>query len=197
MSDVGVTVKKSEDFSEWYTQVVVKSGFADYAPVKGCMIFREHSYGIWEKIQEIFNEKIKAELDFVVYELEKSTKESPLNFRSYLKLGQLYNAYSLFDSSKVSDAERILQRTIELSPTNQQGYWSLAQAKIYQGKFEEAIFLAQKAVDLEPKLERSHAILIQIAKIFGDFELAEKKIQEAIKVNPEWENDLRKILGST
>ena len=60
MSDMGLTVKKAEDFSEWYTQVVLKSGLADYAPVKGCMIFREHSYAIWEKIQEIFNEKIKA-----------------------------------------------------------------------------------------------------------------------------------------
>ncbi len=60
MSDTGITVKKSEDFSEWYTQVIVKSGFADYAPIKGCMIFREHSYAIWEKIQEIFDAKIKA-----------------------------------------------------------------------------------------------------------------------------------------
>ncbi|MDI6690432.1 MAG: proline--tRNA ligase [Candidatus Bathyarchaeota archaeon] len=60
MSDMGLTVKKAEDFSEWYTQVVVKSRLADYAPVKGCMIFRELSYAIWEKIQEAFNEKIKA-----------------------------------------------------------------------------------------------------------------------------------------
>ena len=60
MSDMGITVKKTEDFSEWYTQVVLKSGLADYAPVKGCMIFREHSYAIWEKIQEVFNKKIKA-----------------------------------------------------------------------------------------------------------------------------------------
>lgn len=59
MSDTGITVKKSEDFSEWYTQTVLKSGMADYAPVKGCMIFREHSYAIWEKIQEIFNKQIK------------------------------------------------------------------------------------------------------------------------------------------
>jgi len=59
MSDMGITVKKSENFSEWYTQVVLKSGLADYAPIKGCMIFREHSYAVWEKIQEIFNKKIK------------------------------------------------------------------------------------------------------------------------------------------
>ena len=60
MSDTGITVKKSEDFSEWYTQVVQKSELADYAPIKGCMIFRENSYAIWEKIQEIFNQKIKS-----------------------------------------------------------------------------------------------------------------------------------------
>ena len=59
MSDLGITVKKSEDLSEWYTQVILKSGLADYAPVKGCMVFRELSYAIWEKIQQIFNEKIK------------------------------------------------------------------------------------------------------------------------------------------
>jgi prolyl-tRNA synthetase len=59
MSDTGVTVKKSVDFSEWYTEVVLKSGLADYAPIKGCMIFREQSYAIWEKIQDVFNRKIK------------------------------------------------------------------------------------------------------------------------------------------
>jgi prolyl-tRNA synthetase len=60
MSDMGITVKKTEDFSEWYTQVILKSELADYAPVKGCMIFRELSYAIWERIQEIFNRMIKA-----------------------------------------------------------------------------------------------------------------------------------------
>jgi prolyl-tRNA synthetase len=59
MSDTGVTVKKSADFSEWYTEVVLKSGMAEYAPVKGCMIFREQSYAIWEKIQDVFNRKIR------------------------------------------------------------------------------------------------------------------------------------------
>jgi prolyl-tRNA synthetase len=60
MSDTGVTVKKNEDFSQWYTEVVLKAGMAEYAPIKGCMILREHSYAIWEKIQEVFNRKIKA-----------------------------------------------------------------------------------------------------------------------------------------
>jgi prolyl-tRNA synthetase len=67
MSDIGVTIKKNEDFSEWYTEVVLKSGLADYAPIKGCMIFRGHSYAIWEKIQEVFNKKIRESGHINVY----------------------------------------------------------------------------------------------------------------------------------
>ena len=59
MSELGVTVRKSEDFSEWYTQVILKSELADYAPIKGCIVFREYSYAIWEKIQDFFDKKIK------------------------------------------------------------------------------------------------------------------------------------------
>ncbi len=60
MSDTGITVKKNQDFSEWYVQVVLKAELADYAPVKGCMIIRPDAYSVWEKIQEIVNQKIKA-----------------------------------------------------------------------------------------------------------------------------------------
>jgi prolyl-tRNA synthetase len=60
MSDVGVTVKKADDFSEWYTQVILKAGLADYAPIKGCMIIREDAMAMWEKIQDILNARIKA-----------------------------------------------------------------------------------------------------------------------------------------
>jgi prolyl-tRNA synthetase len=60
MSDTGVTIKKNQDFSEWYVEVVLKAGLADYAPVKGCMVIREDAYAVWEKIQEILNRKIKS-----------------------------------------------------------------------------------------------------------------------------------------
>ncbi|MBS1267101.1 MAG: Proline--tRNA ligase [Candidatus Woesearchaeota archaeon] len=59
-AEVGITVKKSEDFSEWYQQVVLKSELADYSKVSGCMVYRPKSYEIWEKIQDFFNKKIKS-----------------------------------------------------------------------------------------------------------------------------------------
>jgi len=57
--NVGLTVKKSEDFNEWYNQVVLKADMIDYSSVSGCIVFKPNSYGIWEKIQKIFDDKIK------------------------------------------------------------------------------------------------------------------------------------------
>ncbi len=56
--EIGLTVKKSEDFSEWYTQVVLKAELADYAPVKGFMVLRPYGYAIWERIREYFDYRI-------------------------------------------------------------------------------------------------------------------------------------------
>jgi O-antigen ligase len=140
------------------------------------------------------NENAKKEIEFLIEELKKSAKESPSDFRSFLRLGDLYNIYAFFDPAKVKEGEEILRKAIEISPSNQQGYWSLAQNLIYQGRIDEAIFLVQKAVDLEPKFKNSHLILIRVLKIAGKEDLAKQKFEEAIKINPAWEEDLRKIL---
>ncbi|MEK6826366.1 MAG: proline--tRNA ligase [Nanoarchaeota archaeon] len=57
--EIGVTVKKEQDFSEWYVQVVRKAELADYSAVKGCMIIKPHAYSIWENIQSHFNKQLK------------------------------------------------------------------------------------------------------------------------------------------
>lgn len=55
--EIGITVKKSENFSEWYTQVVLKAGLADYAPVKGLIVLRPDGYSIWESIRSSLDKK--------------------------------------------------------------------------------------------------------------------------------------------
>jgi len=57
----GITVKKSEDFSEWYMQVVQKSDLADYAPVQGCMVIKPNGYAIWENIMRIMDQDFKKQ----------------------------------------------------------------------------------------------------------------------------------------
>ena len=57
--EIGITVKKSFDFSDWYTQCVLKSGIADYSPSKGFIILRPYGYAIWEIIREILDDELK------------------------------------------------------------------------------------------------------------------------------------------
>ncbi|MFH1063721.1 MAG: proline--tRNA ligase [Candidatus Woesearchaeota archaeon] len=55
----GITVKKSENFSEWYTQTIQKAELADYSKVSGCMIFRPRAYSMWEVVQQVVGNEFK------------------------------------------------------------------------------------------------------------------------------------------
>ena len=55
----GISVKKQENFSEWYQQLILKSELADYSAVSGCIIFRPASYQIWEKIKQECDKEFK------------------------------------------------------------------------------------------------------------------------------------------
>ena len=57
--EVGITVSKNEDFSEWYTQIIIKAELAEYAPVKGLIVLRPDGYSIWESIKESLDKKLK------------------------------------------------------------------------------------------------------------------------------------------
>jgi prolyl-tRNA synthetase len=50
---------RSEDFAEWYNEVVLRSELADYSPVKGSMVIRPWGYGIWENMQRALDAMLK------------------------------------------------------------------------------------------------------------------------------------------
>ncbi|MBN2881337.1 proline--tRNA ligase [Candidatus Woesearchaeota archaeon] len=60
MQTLGITTKKFDDTADWYSQVVTKSGMADYAPVKGCMIIKPLGYAVWQSVMDYFNSVIKG-----------------------------------------------------------------------------------------------------------------------------------------
>ncbi|MDW8111671.1 MAG: proline--tRNA ligase, partial [Candidatus Bipolaricaulota bacterium] len=59
MPKEGIT-PRSQDYSQWYLDIVEKAELADYAPVRGCMVIRPHGYAIWELIQRELDARIKA-----------------------------------------------------------------------------------------------------------------------------------------
>jgi prolyl-tRNA synthetase len=51
---------QSENFSEWYNQIVLRAELADYAPVRGCMVVRPYGWAVWENIQQALDRRFKA-----------------------------------------------------------------------------------------------------------------------------------------
>ena len=51
--------KRSEDYSKWYNELVVKANLAENSAVRGCMVIKPYGYAIWERMQEILDRKFK------------------------------------------------------------------------------------------------------------------------------------------
>lgn len=51
--------KRSEDYSKWYNELVVKADLAEQSDVRGCMVIKPYGYAIWEKMQRILDDKFK------------------------------------------------------------------------------------------------------------------------------------------
>ena len=56
---VEAVTSRDVDFAKWYTDIVKKAELADYAPVRGCIVYRPYGYAIWENIQRILDGAFK------------------------------------------------------------------------------------------------------------------------------------------
>ncbi len=50
---------RSENYSQWYNDIVIKAGLADYSAVRGCMVIKPYGYAIWEKMQAQLDKMFK------------------------------------------------------------------------------------------------------------------------------------------
>ncbi len=54
-----ITAKKSDNFSEWYVQALIKSKFVDYSAVSGMLVYRPECYFIWDCIKNVTDDLFK------------------------------------------------------------------------------------------------------------------------------------------
>lgn len=52
--------KRSQDYSKWYNELVVKSQLAENSSVRGCMVIRPYGFSIWEKMRDELDTRFKA-----------------------------------------------------------------------------------------------------------------------------------------
>ncbi len=60
MAELKDLTKRSENYSQWYNELVVKADLAEQSAVRGCMVIKPYGYAIWEKMQRILDDMFKA-----------------------------------------------------------------------------------------------------------------------------------------
>jgi prolyl-tRNA synthetase len=50
---------RSQDYSQWYNDLILKGGLADYSAVRGCMVIKPYGYGLWENMRDVLDKMFK------------------------------------------------------------------------------------------------------------------------------------------
>jgi prolyl-tRNA synthetase len=54
-----VITPRAEDYSQWYNDLIIKSGLADYSAVRGCMVIKPYGFALWEKMRDALDKMFK------------------------------------------------------------------------------------------------------------------------------------------
>ncbi|GAC1423648.1 MAG: proline--tRNA ligase [Flavisolibacter sp.] len=50
---------RAEDYSQWYNDLIIKAGLADYSAVRGCMVIKPYGYALWENMRDVLDKMFK------------------------------------------------------------------------------------------------------------------------------------------
>ena len=189
-----VTARAPDERLEYYKKTLEASPMGRYQ-IRD--FFGQHTQDFVRKnLQTAPREILIRELDFVIKEMQKTVKATPIDYRANLKLAQIHNVYALLDVNKIALAEEYGKASLALAPNNQQSYWALAQTKVYQKDYESALQFAKTAVALEPEWLNSHKALVEVAIRAKQHDEAKEFAQEAVELMPDWEGEFDDILAN-
>jgi len=125
-----VITPKEKDYSQWYNDLVIKAGLADYSAVRGCMVIKPYGYAIWERMQSLLDGMFKATGHSNAYFpllIPKSffTKEAS-HVEGFAKECAVVTHYRLKNSDKgiVVDEDARLDEELIIRPTSETIIWN-------------------------------------------------------------------------
>ena len=131
MSKKGL-VKRSEDFSKWYNELVSKADLAEHSDVRGCMIIKPYGYAIWEKIKEqldkMFKETGHQNAYFPLFIPKSYLSKEADHIEGFAKECAVVTHYRLKNADDgqgvVVDPEAKLEEELIVRPTSETIIWN-------------------------------------------------------------------------
>jgi len=124
---------RSEDYSKWYNELVVKADMAENSAVRGCMVIKPYGYAIWEKMQaeldRMFKETGHQNAYFPLFVPKSLFEAEEKNAEGFAKECAVVTHYRLQNDPDNEgklrvDPEAKLEEELVVRPTSEAIIWS-------------------------------------------------------------------------
>lgn len=124
---------RSEDYSKWYNELVVKAGLAENSGVRGCMVIKPYGYAIWEKMRDELDRRFKEtghqNAYFPLFVPKSLFEAEEKNAEGFAKECAVVTHYRLKTdpenpSKLIVDPEAKLEEELIVRPTSEAIIWS-------------------------------------------------------------------------
>ena len=124
--------KRSEDYSQWYNELVKKADLAENSPVRGCMVIKPYGFAIWEKMQatldHMFKETGHSNAYFPIFIPKSFLSKEADHVEGFAKECAVVTHYRLKTaedhSGVIVDPEAKLEEELIIRPTSETVIWS-------------------------------------------------------------------------
>lgn len=122
---------RSEDYSQWYLDIVQKARLADNSPVRGCMVIKPHGFGLWEKMRDqldfMFKETGHVNAYFPLFIPKSFLSKEAAHVEGFAKECAVVTHYRLKNDPNgggvVVDPEAKLEEELIVRPTSETIIW--------------------------------------------------------------------------
>lgn len=124
---------RAEDYSQWYNDLVIKGGLADYSAVRGCMVIKPYGFGLWENMRDqldkMFKETGHVNAYFPLFVPKSLFEAEEKNAEGFAKECAVVTHYRLkADPGKkgklIVDPEAKLEEELVIRPTSEAIIWN-------------------------------------------------------------------------
>ncbi|MFC2101232.1 proline--tRNA ligase, partial [Bacteroidota bacterium] len=122
---------REENYSQWYTDLVIKADLAEYSAVRGCMVIKPYGYAIWEKVQatldKMFKETGHQNAYFPIFIPKSFFSKEASHVEGFAKECAVVTHYRLKNaedgSGIVVDEDAKLEEELIIRPTSETIIW--------------------------------------------------------------------------
>jgi prolyl-tRNA synthetase len=128
-----VITSRAENYSEWYNDLILKAGLADYSAVRGCMVIKPYGYALWENMRDALDKMFKdtghQNAYFPLFVPKSLFEAEEKNAEGFAKECAVVTHYRLKNDTAnpgklIVDPEAKLEEELVVRPTSEAIIWN-------------------------------------------------------------------------